>query len=104
MMRLPSTLEEIAVSIETGNNVLFFTADWCGDCRYIYPMMPEIEAEFSQYRFIQIDRDQFLPLCQKWGIMGIPSFIVTSEGKEIGRYVNKERKTKAQIVEFLNSI
>ncbi len=97
-------MTELAPYVEKGKNVLFFTATWCGDCRFIKPALPEIEEAFSAYTFVQIDRDQFLPICEKWGILGIPSFIVVDEGKEVGRLVNKERKTKAEIVAFLNSV
>ena len=100
-MIIPKSYEEIAGYVEAGKNVFFFTADWCGDCVYIKPAMPEIEAEFPEFTFVQIDRDEYLELCQKWNIMGIPSFIVLEDGQELGRLVNKLRKTKTEIVEFL---
>lgn len=80
--------------LSTGKYVLFFTADWCPDCRFIKPAMPEIEAEFSQFEFILVDRDENIDLCQEMMIMGIPSFVVYEDGKEKARFVNKDRKTK----------
>lgn len=100
-MIIPKSYEELAQLIETKNTVLFFTADWCGDCVYIKPVLPEIEAAFPDYTFIQVDRDEFIDLCSDWAIFGIPSFIVTQDGKETARFVNKERKTKEQIMTFL---
>lgn len=100
----PTSLEEIAKYVETEKTVFFFTADWCGDCRFIQPAMPEIEQEFSEFRFVEIDRDQFIDLAATWNIFGIPSFIVTENGAEIGRLVNKSRKTKEQIRLFLSSL
>ena len=100
-MIIAKTLEELAGYVKTGKHVFFFTADWCGDCVYIKPVMPDIVAEFPEYTFVQVDRDQFIDLCTEWNIFGIPSFIVTNEGKEIGRLVNKKRKTKAEITDFL---
>nr|MCR4912154.1 thioredoxin [Lactobacillus sp.] len=35
---------------------------------------------------------------------GIPSFVVYQDGKEIGRLVNKDRKTKEEVENFLNSL
>ncbi len=103
-MIIPTSLEEIAGYVKTGKHVFFFTADWCGDCVYIKPVMPEIEAEFPDYTFVQVDRDDYLELCSQWKIFGIPSFIVIEDGKEVGRLVNKQRKTKEEIVTFLTNL
>ena len=43
-MIIPNSVEELATYVEKGRNVFFFTADWCGDCSFIKPAMPEIEA------------------------------------------------------------
>ena len=90
--------------LSTGKYVLFFTADWCPDCRFIKPAMPEIEATFSQFEFILVDRDENIDLCQEMMIMGIPSFVVYEDGKEKARFVNKDRKTKKEVEDFLNNI
>ncbi|TKP90930.1 thioredoxin, partial [Enterococcus faecalis] len=37
-------------------------------------------------------------------IFGIPSFVVIDKGQELGRLVNKDRKTKEQITAFLTSL
>lgn len=102
-MIIPKNVEEISDYATKGNAVLFFTATWCGDCNFIKPQMPAIEAEFPDYNFVQIDRDQFLDVAVEMSIMGIPSFVVVKDGKTVGRLVNKDRKTKDEIVAFLNT-
>lgn len=87
-----------------GKQMLFFSADWCPDCRFIKPAMPEIEAEYADYNFIYVDRDANIDVCQELGVMGIPSFIAFENGKEIGRFVNKDRKTKAEVEKFINGL
>ena len=104
-MLKPTTYEALAAAIEkNGTVVLFFTADWCPDCQFIYPAMPEIEATFPEWTFIRVDRDDFMEVAQKWDIFGIPSFVVVKNGEEIGRFVDKNRKTKTQIIEFLEGL
>jgi len=103
-MIIPKSLEEIAQYIESGKTILFFTADWCGDCVYIKPHMPEIVEAFPEFNFVEIDRDKYIDLCQKWDVFGIPSFIATTDGKEIGRFVSKDRKTKEEVIEFLTTL
>ena len=105
MEELPKmTMDELNQKIASGNYVLFFTATWCGDCRFIKPFMPEIEADFPEYTFLKIDRDENIDLCAELGIMGIPSFVVYRDGTEIDRFVDKNRKTKEQVERFLRKI
>jgi thioredoxin-like negative regulator of GroEL len=66
--------------------------------------MPEIEKDFPEYTFIEVDRDENIDLAAELNIFGIPSFVVYSDGKEIGRFVNKDRKTKQQVEDFLNDL
>ena len=94
---------ELETKLSKGQYVLFFTADWCPDCRFIKPAMPAIEANFKQYDFIQVDRDENIDLCQELMIMGIPSFVVYKDGKEVSRFVNKDRKTKEEVISFLSA-
>lgn len=98
------TYEEFQELHEKGKTIFYFTANWCGDCQYIKPFLPEIEAEFPDYTFVEVNRDRFINICEQWNIMGIPSFVVVEDGKEIGRLVNKERKTKEQVIKFLHSV
>lgn len=84
--------------------IFLFSADWCPDCRIIEPILPEIEAEFSEYTFVYVDRDDFIDLCGDLDIFGIPSFVAFDEGRETGRFVSKDRKTKEEIENFINSL
>ncbi|MCS4488812.1 thioredoxin family protein [Streptococcus sciuri] len=98
----PTSYEEIADIIKNKEYlVLFFTADWCPDCQFIYPELPEIEKMFSDFEFIRIDRDDFLDLARTWDVYGIPSLVVLNKGRELGRFVSKVRKTKTEIIAFL---
>ena len=96
--------QELEEKLAEGKYVLFFTADWCPDCRFIKPAMPEIEEEFSDFNFIQVDRDENIDLCQELDVYGITSFIVYEDGKEVDRFVNKDRKTKKEVENFLKAI
>ena len=101
-MIIPENIENLAELVKgPEKTVFFFTAGWCGDCNFIKPKMPEIEVENPEFTFVRVDRDDFMEVAQRWNIFGIPSFVVTEKGKEIGRLVNKLRKTKAEINSFL---
>lgn len=94
-------LDEIT---KRGRVVLEFSATWCPDCRFLEPFLPQIEKDFSQAKFYQIDRDGSVDLAKKMNILGIPSFVVYQDGREIGRLVNKDRKTKEEVEDFLRSL
>ncbi|MDF2699707.1 MAG: trxA 5 [Haloplasmataceae bacterium] len=86
------------------NAVFMFSANWCPDCRFIEPFMPSIESEFPQFKFVYVDRDKFINKCIENNVLGIPSFIVYKDGKVVGTFISKFRKTKQEIVDFLNSV
>ena len=87
--------------IKEGLSVVMFSANWCPDCVVIEPVLPEIEEKFSEFTFYFADRDQLIDLCAELDIFGIPSFIAYKDGKELDRFVSKERKTPEQIENFL---
>lgn len=84
--------------------VYLFMTTWCGDCHYIKPHLPAIEAAFSDLTFVELDRDTHMDLAQEWQILGIPSLVVMEAGQEIGRFVDKNRKTKEEIIDFLKGV
>lgn len=86
------------------DTVFLFSAKWCSDCRFIEPFLDEIEKLFTDFTFVYVDRDQFIDLCIENNIYGIPSFIVFKNNELKGSFASKLRKTKAEIIDFLNSI
>jgi thiol-disulfide isomerase/thioredoxin len=99
-----ASIEQFEQLRDGGKTIFMFSANWCGDCRFIEPVLPEIEAKFSEFTFLHVDRDQFIDLCQQLEIYGIPSFIAFENGKELGRFVSKDRKTQEEIEEFIHSL
>ena len=48
----PVSLEELASLVEKdGKKVFLFVADWCGDCRYIYPALPELGDQIQSHLY-----------------------------------------------------
>ncbi|MER0123221.1 thioredoxin family protein [Streptococcus sp. ZJ93] len=104
-MIVPKSLEELAGLVkQKGKHVLFFSAEWCGDCRFIKPFLPEIEAANPDFQFVLVDRDEYIEVAQQWNVFGIPSLVVLENGKEIARFVNRDRKTKQEINDFLANV
>lgn len=103
-METLKSMEQFSTMINKQSVIAVFSANWCPDCRVIEPVLPEIERTFPDYTFMEIDRDQFIDLCQDYDVFGIPSFLAFRNGKEIGRLVSKDRKTKEEIMTFINEL
>lgn len=98
------TKEKLKTITTNGRIVLLFSAAWCPDCRFLDPFLPQIEKDFSDTKFYKIDRDSSIDIAKELNIFGIPSFVVYQDGEEIGRLVNKDRKTKEEVENFLKSL
>jgi thiol-disulfide isomerase/thioredoxin len=103
-MRNLETIEEYQQLKNNTKTIFMFSANWCPDCRFIDPVLPEIEEKFKEYTFVHVDRDNFIDLCQQLDIYGIPSFIAFEDGKELGRFVSKDRKTQEEIEGFISAL
>lgn len=88
---------------ENALTIAVFRTTWCPDCHFIDPFMPSVEEAYAgKLRFIELDRDELPDLCGELNILGIPSFIAFREGKELVRFVNKLRKSREEIEQFLD--
>ena len=89
---------------QKGKHIFMFSAGWCPDCRVIEPFLPELEEKYNQFTFIHVDRDDYIDICAAHDIYGIPSFLAYEDGRETGRFVSKDRKTKEEIEAFIEGL
>ncbi|HZG57576.1 thioredoxin family protein [Paenibacillus sp.] len=85
--------------------VALFKADWCKDCVYIDPFMPDVAAKYAdRLTLLVVDRDALPELGERYGVLGIPSFIAFREGKETISFISKLRKTREEIEGFFDRV
>ncbi|MEW4371601.1 thioredoxin family protein [Paenibacillus kandeliae] len=103
-MQIINTSESFHTTIASPElTIAVFKADWCGDCKYIDPFMPEVESHYAdRLRLVEVDVDGVGDVSQEQNIMGIPSFVAYANGKELIRFVNKARKSRQEIEQFLD--
>lgn len=83
--------------------IAVFKTSWCPDCHFIDPFMPEVEAQYEGTAvFFEVDAEALVDVAQQYHILGIPSFVAFKNGKETIRLVNKLRKTRQEIEQFVD--
>ncbi|SEU07812.1 Thioredoxin [Salinibacillus kushneri] len=97
--------QQLNTDFATGSVILLFSADWCPDCRFLEPLMPELEEKYeNEFMFVYVNRDEFIDLCATYNVFGIPSFVALEDGQVVDDFVSKDRKTKEEVDEFLQGV
>ncbi len=61
-----------------------FWAEWCGPCKMVMPMLEEIEKELSdKIDFMKLNIDDSPETPTKYGLKGVPTFMVFKEGEVV---------------------
>ncbi len=61
-----------------------FWAAWCGPCRMMSPVLEQLAKDyFGKVKFAKLNVDENPVTAEQFGIMSIPTFIVSDHGKVI---------------------
>ena len=70
-----------------------FWAEWCAPCRMLAPTIDAIADQFVESAgVVKLNVDDNTATAQRYGIKGIPTLILFSEGKEVERVVGATSK------------
>ena len=79
--------------------LLDFWAQWCGPCKFMEPVIKELEKELSGKVTIEkINVDEKHETAAKYAVMSIPTYIILKDDKEVDRIIgatSKENLLKA---------
>ncbi|XP_028213323.1 thioredoxin H-type-like isoform X1 [Glycine soja] len=92
--RWESYLEKIKESpklINKNQVVIYFTASWCGPCKFITPVFNHMAAEFANADFVKIDVDELSGVAKEFKVEAMPTFVLWKEGKEVERVVGANK-------------
>ncbi|MGW0393586.1 thioredoxin [Streptomyces sp. NPDC003042] len=81
---------------ERGRPVLVeFTADWCGPCRQLAPVLSAIAAEEAErLKVVQIDADSNPETVTRYGVLSMPTLLVFRDGEPVRQMVGARAKRK----------
>ncbi|XP_050216717.1 TPR repeat-containing thioredoxin TDX [Mercurialis annua] len=71
--------------------ILYFTASWCGPCRFISPLFTSLAAKYPKSVFLKVDIDEAADVAAKWNISSVPTFHFIKNGKEIDKVMGADK-------------
>lgn len=82
--------------------VIDFSAEWCGPCKMLAPVMEEVSEEFSDLvSFYNIDVDENMDIAQMYKIVSIPTLILLKKGEKVDMQIGFQPKDG--VVSFIKS-
>lgn len=82
--------------------VIDFSAEWCGPCKMLAPVMEEVSEEFGDsVSFYNIDVDENMDIAQMYKIVSIPALILLKKGKKVDMQIGFQPKDG--VVSFIKS-
>jgi thioredoxin 1 len=77
--------EKFEAIIQSDKPVLIdFFATWCGPCRAMAPVLSELRAKLGdRVTIVEIDVDEHTDLAVKMSVMGVPTFMVYKDGRQL---------------------
>ncbi|MGW7050888.1 thioredoxin [Streptomyces sp. NPDC054887] len=72
-----------------------FTADWCGPCRQLAPVLSEVaREEADRLKVVQLDVDANPETTIRYGVLSMPTLIVFRDGEPVRQMVGARPKRK----------
>jgi thioredoxin 1 len=93
--------EELNESIKNGERTLvWFSAEWCGPCKVIKPVLEKLEENLSEsLKIVKADISKTEDNTKKFNIRNIPTCVLIDGENEIARFSGV--KNEEQIKKFL---
>ncbi|MDR3190727.1 MAG: thioredoxin family protein [Lactobacillaceae bacterium] len=91
---------------QPGKQVMFLTADWCGDCKAIKPFVGDYKTAVEQkgLTWVDADRDENIEIAKTYGLRGIPAFVLFEDGELVRHIGNGERLNPKDVSEWIAAV
>ena len=93
------TAQNFDSEVAGGVVLVDFSAEWCGPCKMMKPIVDELAAELEgKAKVVAVDVDEAADVAARFGIASVPTFIIFREGsavKTLVGYMPKEGLAEA---------
>jgi thioredoxin 1 len=80
-----------------------FWAEWCGPCKAMSPLVDELSGELgTKLKVVKVNIDESPEAPTKFGVRGIPTFMIFKGGQVIDTRVGG--MSKSQLSEWVESV
>lgn len=79
-----------------------FSAQWCGPCKMLAPILDDVSKELSgKVSFFNVDIDENPNLASQFAIQNIPSLVLFKDGEKVDMQVGFQ--PRANLLQFINA-
>lgn len=102
-LKVSDTTFESEVLKASGPVVVDFWAEWCGPCKAMGPLVDELAGELgAKAKVVKINIDESPNAPTKYGVRGIPTFMVFKDGQVVDTRVGS--MSKSQLNDWVQSV
>lgn len=84
-MEINEITEQTFAQAERGDALVEFFSPECSYCRLAEPVLRRLSDEYSDVVFFKLNVKKNERLTENYGIKGLPTFVLLSNGQEVGR-------------------
>ena len=82
------TENEFKQETENGIAVVDFSAQWCGPCHMMEPVLEQISEELEgKMKFFNVDIDENMELAKTYGVMSVPTLMLFKDGNMVSKKI-----------------
>lgn len=71
--------------------LLYFTASWCGPCRFLSPLYTNLASKYQKVGFLKVDIDEARDVASRWNISSVPTIFFIKNGKEADKVIGADK-------------
>jgi len=90
------TDSNVAEFIQSPITILQFSAEWCGPCRMLGPIIEDLAKDNTDVTIGKVNVDENSESAVKYGVRGIPTMIFFKDGEVVDKIVGVKSKAELQ--------